>query len=65
MPQGKKYTPEQIYTVLRKLGDWRAGGNGVPRVSIHDATLYHFNQEYGALQLCIVKERNGLLEEGA
>ncbi len=67
MPKGKKHTPEQIVTILRRID----GGESAQAVSrevniISEADVLHrWKQQYGAMEVDDVKELKGLREENA
>ncbi len=65
MPKGKKYTPEQIVGILRRIDHGETAEAVCREVNISQATLYRWKQQYGALELDEVKELKALREENA
>jgi putative transposase len=63
MPKGKKHTPEDIVTILRRVEQGEAAEVVCRSVNISEATLYRWKQQYGAMELDQVKEVKALREE--
>jgi putative transposase len=65
MAKGKKHTPEQIVTILRRID----GGESAQVVSrglnISEATLHRWKQQYGAIEIDELKELNALRDKNA
>ena len=55
MPRGKKYTAEQIVSLLRQIEVGTANGKMMPQackeVGITEQTYYRWRKEYGGLQV--------------
>ncbi len=65
MPKGKKHTPEQIVTILRRIDSGEAIAAVCREVNISEATFHRWKQQYGALDIDEVKELKALREENA
>ncbi|MDX2154132.1 MAG: transposase [Bryobacteraceae bacterium] len=65
MPKGKKHTPEQIVTILRRIDQGETAATVCRDANISEATLYRWKQQYGAMQLDELKELKALREENA
>jgi putative transposase len=65
MPKGKKHTPEQIVSILRRIEQGEAAEAVCRSVNISEATLYRWKQQYGTLELDDVKELKTSREENA
>ena len=65
MPKGKKHTPEQIITILRRIDSGETAQAVCREKNISEATLYRWKQQYGGMQLDELKELKALREENA
>ncbi len=65
MPKGKKHTPEQIVTILRRIDGGESAQAVSREVNISEATLHRWKQQYGAMEIDELKELKALREENA
>lgn len=65
MPKGKKHTPEQIVTILRRVDSGETIAAVCREENISEATFHRWKQQYGALDIDEVKELKALREENA
>ncbi len=65
MPKGKKHTPEQIVTILRRIDGGESAQAVSREMNISEATLHRWKQQYGAMEIDELKELKALREENA
>jgi putative transposase len=65
MPKGKKHTPQQIVTILRRVDGGETIAAVCREVNISEATFHRWKQQYGSLDIDEVKELKALREENA
>jgi putative transposase len=65
MPKGKKHTPEQIVTILRRIDGGESAQAVSREVNVSEATLHRWKQQYGAMEIDELKELKALREENA
>ena len=65
MPKGKKHTPEQIVTILRRIDGGESAQAVSREVNISEATLHRWKQQYGAMEIDELKELKALRDENA
>ena len=49
--KGKKHTPEQIVTILRRIDGGESAQAVSREVNISEATLHRWKQQYGAMEI--------------
>jgi putative transposase len=69
MGRGKKYSAEQIVSLLRQIGVGTANGKMTPQackeVGITEQTYYRWRKEYGGLQVDQARRLKELEQENA
>ena len=63
MPKGKKHSPEQIITVLRRAEGGKSASELCREVNISEASFYRWQRQYGGIEKSELIELKSLREE--